>query len=141
VFCSVSGLWWWLRQRYDARPVVIDFQPPSMADWLTLSVHDQIALGRPLVDLEHLAVVGGADDGEVVVVLGVVLVQHPARVERVVDAVAEHVAHLVLVHPAVEAERGDDVDVVDAGLGGEVEHGLDRSAGACRAGASSAATG
>jgi hypothetical protein len=31
VFSSVSGLWWWLRQRYEARPVVMLFQPPSIA--------------------------------------------------------------------------------------------------------------
>ena len=65
--------------------------------------------------------------GEVVVVLGVVLVEHAARVERVVDAVAECVAQLVLVHPSVQAERGDDVHVVDAGLGRHVEHRLDHA--------------
>ena len=53
------------------------------------------------------------------------LVEHPARVERVVDAVTERVAQLVLVHPPVQAEGGDEVHVVDAGVGGEVEHGLD----------------
>ena len=58
-------------------------------------------------------------------VFGVVLVEHAARVEGVVDAVAEHVAQLVLVHPAVQTEGGDDVDVVDAGGGRQVEHGLD----------------
>ena len=90
-----------------------------------VDVHDQIAVGRPLVDLDDLALGRGAEHGEVVVVLGVVLVEHAAWLERVVDAVAEHVAQLVLVHPAVEAEGGDDVDVVDAGRGGEVEHRLD----------------
>ncbi len=30
VFSSVSGLWWWLRQRYEASPVVTLFQPPSI---------------------------------------------------------------------------------------------------------------
>ena len=65
--------------------------------------------------------------GEVVVVLGVVLVERAARMERVVDAIAERVAQLVLVHPAVQAEGGDDVHVVDARLGGEVEHRLDHA--------------
>ncbi len=37
VFWSDSGLWWWLRQRYDASPVVSDFHPPSIATWLTLA--------------------------------------------------------------------------------------------------------
>ena len=90
-----------------------------------VGVDDQVGVGGALVDLDDLALVGGADHGEVVVVLGVVLVEHAARVEGVVDAVAEHVAQLVLVHPAVQAEGGDDVDVVDARRGGEVEHGLD----------------
>ena len=58
-------------------------------------------------------------------VLRVVLVQHPAGFERVDDPVAEHVAQLVLVHPAVEAERGDDVDVVDTRGGCEIEHRFD----------------
>ena len=53
------------------------------------------------------------------------LVERAARVERVVDPVAERVAQLVLVHPAVQAERGDDVHVVDAGVGGEIEHCFD----------------
>ena len=134
VFCSDSGLWWKLRQRYEASPVVIDFHPPSIADLVDVGVDDQIGVGGPLVDLDDLALVGGADHGQVVVVLGVVLVEHAARLEGVVDAVAEHVAQLVLVHPAVQAEGGDDVDVVDAGRGGEVEHGLDHAlavVGAC----------
>src|SRR3954453_23618110 len=37
VFWSDSGLWWKLRQRYDASPVMTDFQPPSIATWLTLA--------------------------------------------------------------------------------------------------------
>ena len=34
-------------------------------------------------------------------------------------------AQLVLVHAAVQGEGGDEHDVVDAGVGGHVEHGLD----------------
>ena len=49
----------------------------------------------------------------------------PARLEGVVDAVADGVAQLGLGHPPVQGEGADQVDVVDAGLGGEVEHGLD----------------
>ncbi len=94
-------------------------------DLVDVGVHDQIGVGRPLVDLEDLALVGRPDHGQVVVVLGVVLVEHAARLEGVVDAVAEHVPQLVLVHAAMQAEGGDDVDVVDPGLGGEVEHRLD----------------
>ena len=58
-------------------------------------------------------------------VLGVVLVEQAARRERVVHAVADGVAQLGLGHPPVQGEGADQVDVVDAGLGGEVEHGLD----------------
>ncbi len=58
-------------------------------------------------------------------VLGVELVQQPARFERVVHPVADGVAQLGLGHPAVECEGGDDVDVVDTGVGGEVEDRFD----------------
>ena len=47
------------------------------------------------------------------------------RGEGVVDAVADGVAQLGLGHAAVQGEGGDEVDVVDAGRGGQVEHRLD----------------
>ena len=53
------------------------------------------------------------------------VVEQAARGEGVVDAVADGVAQLGLGHPAVQGEGGDEVDVVDAGVGGQVEHGLD----------------
>ena len=103
-----------------------DRLPPAVHRGLVdVDVHEQVAVGGPLVDLDDLTLGRGAELGQVVVVLGVVLVERAARLERVVDAVAEHVAQLVLVHPAVETEGGDQVDVVDAGRGGEVEHRLD----------------
>jgi len=37
VFSNVSGLWWWLRQRYEASPVVMLFQPPSIDTELMLT--------------------------------------------------------------------------------------------------------
>ena len=58
-------------------------------------------------------------------VLGVVLEQEPVGGERVEDAVAERVAELGVGHAAVEGEGGDEHDVVDAGLGRQVEDGLD----------------
>jgi hypothetical protein len=100
----------------DALPAAVH------GDRVDVDVDDQIAVGGALVDLEHLALGRGADDREVVVVLGVVLVEHAASVERVEDAIAQCVTQLVLVHPAVQTERGDDVHVVDACLGGHVEH-------------------
>ena len=45
--------------------------------------------------------------------------------EGVVDAVAHGVAQLGLGHAPVQGQRRDDVDVVDAGRGRLVEHGLD----------------
>ena len=47
------------------------------------------------------------------------------RREGVVDTVADRVAQLRLGHPAVQRERRDEVDVVDAGRGRQVEHRLD----------------
>ena len=105
--------------------MVIDFQPPSIATWLTLAYTTRSdSAARLLISrISPWSVV--ADHRQIVEVLGVVLVEHAARVEGVEDAVAEHVAQFVVVHPAVQPERSDDVDVVDAGLGGEVEHGFD----------------
>ena len=105
----------------DALPTAVH------ADRVDVDVDDQVALGGALVDLQHLAVIGGADDSEVVVVLGVVLVEHAAWVERVVDAVAESVAQFVLMHPAVQAEGGNQVHVVDAGGSNQIEHGFDHA--------------
>ena len=68
---------------------------------------------------------GGAEEGQVVGVLGVVVVEQAARGEGVVDAVADGVAQLGLGHAPVQGEGGDEVDVVDAGVGGQVEHRLD----------------
>ena len=45
--------------------------------------------------------------------------------ERVVDPVADGVAQLGLGHAAVQGQGGDEVHVVHAGGGGDVEHGLD----------------
>ena len=70
---------------------------------------------------------GLADHHEVLGVLRIVLVQGAPRQEGVDDPIAEHVTQLVFVHPAMEAERGDDVNVVDAGLGGEIEDRLDNA--------------
>ena len=69
--------------------------------------------------------VGRADEADAVGVLGVELGELAVRLEGVVDAVADGVAQLGLGHAAMQGEGGDEVDVVDAGLGGEVEDGLD----------------
>ena len=53
------------------------------------------------------------------------LIEQATRRERVVHAIADRVAELRLGHPPVQREGRDEVDVVDAGFGGEVEHGFD----------------
>jgi hypothetical protein len=58
-------------------------------DEVDVDVDEQVRLGGALVDLDLLALVGGAQEGEVVGVLGVVLVEQATGLERVVDAVAE----------------------------------------------------
>ena len=55
------------------------------------------------------------------------LVQRPPRLECVVDAIPDGVAQLVLRHPPVEGEGGDEVHVVDAGISRHVEHGFDHA--------------
>ena len=88
-------------------------------------VDQQVGLGGPLVDLHVLALVGHAQVEEVVGVLGVVLGEQAVRGEGVVDTVADGVAQLGLGHPPVEGEGHDELDVVDPGLGRQVEHLLD----------------
>ena len=94
-------------------------------DDVDVHVDEQVALGGPLVDLDLLALVGGAQEGEVVGVLGVVVVEQAVGGEGVVDPVADGVAQLVLGHAPVQGEGGDELHVVDAGRGGQVEHLLD----------------
>ena len=88
-------------------------------------VDEQVALGRPLGDLDLLALVGLAEEREVVGVLGVEVVEQAVGGEGVVDPVAHRVAQLGLGHAPVQGEGGDEVDVVDAGRRGHVQHGLD----------------
>ena len=53
------------------------------------------------------------------------VVQRASGSEGVVDPVTDGMAQLGLGHAAVQRERRDQMDVVDAGLGRQVEHGLD----------------
>ncbi len=94
-------------------------------DQVDVDVDQQVRGGGPLVDLDVLALLGLADEEEVVGVLGVVLGQQAVGGEGVVDPVAQGVAQLLLGHAAVQGQRGDQHDVVDAGLRRHVEHGLD----------------
>ncbi len=94
-------------------------------DEVDVDVDEQVGLGGSLVDLDLFALVGRSEEGEVVRILGIVLVQQSTRLEGVVDPIAEGVAQFEFVHPPVQCERSDDVDVVDAGVGGHREHLLD----------------
>ena len=53
------------------------------------------------------------------------VVQQAPRREGVVHAVADSVAQLGFGHPPVQGEGGDDVNVVDACVGGEIQYRLD----------------
>ncbi len=69
----------------------------------------------------HLLSLGGLADVHIGLgVLAVVLVE-AVRPERCEDAIAHDVADLVRGHAAVQAERGDQVDVLDTRLGGHVD--------------------
>jgi hypothetical protein len=98
---------------------------PVHGDEVDVDVDEQVRLGRPLVDLHLLALLRLADEGHPVGVLGVVVVEQPGGSEGVVHPVAHGVAQLGLGHAAVQRQGGDQVHVVDAGLGRHVEHGLD----------------
>ena len=94
-------------------------------DQVDVDVDQQIGLGRPLVDLHVLALVGLAQVDQAVGVLGVVLEQQPVRGEGVVDPVADGVAQLGFGHAPVQGQGADEHHVVDPGRGGHVEHGFD----------------
>ena len=59
---------------------------------------------------------------QVVLVFGIVLVQHATRGKSIVNTVAEHVSQFVFSHTAMEGKRRDDVDVVDTSVCCEVEN-------------------
>jgi len=65
------------------------------------------------------------EEREVLGVFGVVLIEEPARGERVVHAVADRMAQFGIGHAAMKGESADDVHIVDAGLGSEIEYRLD----------------
>ena len=82
--------------------------PPAVhGDEVDVDVDEQVRRRRPLVDLDLLAVLGRAEVQQVVGVLGVVLAEHAARLEGVVDPVADGVAQLGLGHPPVQGEGAD----------------------------------
>jgi hypothetical protein len=90
-----------------------------------VDVDQQVRLGGPAVDLDVLAVLGDPDVQQVVVVLGVVVGELALREERPEHPLTDDVAQLLRGHPAVQRVRRDQLDVVDAGVGGHLQHLLD----------------
>ena len=77
-------------------------------------VDEQVGLGGAPVQRDGRAVRALADDDVAVRVLGVVVVQAVGP-ERGEGALADGVAQLGGGHPAVQRQRGDELDVLDAG--------------------------
>ncbi len=89
-------------------------------DEVQVHVDEEIGSDGAAIELDHLAVIGRADELHPSRVLGVVVVEAvgPVRVE---DAVADDVAHLLGRHPPVDRRGDDDLDVLDAVVGEELE--------------------
>jgi hypothetical protein len=88
-------------------------------------VDQQVGLGRPLGDLDVLAVLGLAQVGQVRGVLGVEVVELAVGEEGPEDPLADDVAQLVRGQPAVQRVRRDQLDVVHTGVGRHRQDGLD----------------
>ena len=96
-------------------------------DDVDVHVDQQVGIGGALGELDGLAVAGLAEIDDLVRVLGVVVVE-PVRVELVEDAGADGALELGRGHPAVQRERGDQMDVLDTRAVGALEHVLDHAA-------------
>ena len=95
--------------------------PAVHGDEVQVHVDEQIALDGLAIQLDDLAVVGRADLLHPLGVFGVVVVEalRPVGVE---DLRADHVPHLGSRHAAVERGGDDDLDVLDAVIGEQLEH-------------------
>ena len=93
-------------------------------DEVHVHVDQQVALGRPLVDLDVFAGVGQPDVQQVVGVLGVV-VGELVGPEGKEHPLADGPADLGGGHPAVQRVGDDQFDVVDAGFGRPGQDRLD----------------
>ncbi len=90
-----------------------------------VDVDDQVALCGPPAELHVFAVRGFTQHNHAVRIFGVVVVEAAVRGEGVIYPIAHCVAQLVLGHPPVNGQGSDQMDVIHAGLGGKVQHGLD----------------
>ena len=93
-------------------------------DEVDVDVDEEIRLRGALRDLDDLVRVRGADLRERVFVLAVE-VEEILRPEGAEDALAHHAADLVGGHAPVQGGRHDDLDVLDALAGGELDHLLE----------------
>ena len=90
-----------------------------------VDVHQEVALGCTLVDLNVFAVIGLSKVDQVRGVLCVVLHEQAVRSERVVDPRTESMAQLGFGHPSVQRKGGNKDDVIDSGLGRLIKDGFD----------------
>ena len=90
-----------------------------------VDVDEKVAFGGPLTELDVLAVGGLAEHHHAVGILGIVVVEATIGGEGVVHPVAHRVPQLVFGHPPVDGQSGDEVYVVDTGLGGQVQYSFD----------------
>jgi hypothetical protein len=87
-------------------------------------VDRQIALGDAAIHLDQLAVRRVPEDDHAVRIAAVVVVE-AIRPVLAPHLLADHPLDLGIGHPAVEAERDDDVNVVDAVVGEHLAHDLE----------------
>ena len=74
---------------------------------------------------------------QVVLVFGIVLVQHATRGKSIVNTITQHVSQFVFSHTAMEGKRRDDMDVVNTSFCSKVENRFNdalTNVGACHFG-------
>ena len=98
--------------------------PPVHRDQVHVDVDDQVRFGGPTVDLDVFLLVGLADVLQVVLVLGIV-VGEVGRIEASEHAFPHRALDLLGGHPSVERVGDDQLQVLDAGARGHLDHLLD----------------
>ena len=103
------------------------FVPSVHGDEVDVHVHEQVALCRPPVDLDVLAMIGEAEVDQIGRVLGVVLEEQAVGSKGLENAVAQGVAQLGVCHATVQSECRDEYDVIYTRLGRQVQDRLDNA--------------
>ena len=70
--------------------------------------------------MDVLSVGGFTENDHAVGILGVEVVEKALGGERLVDTVPDRVAEFTLGHPTVDGQGGDQVHVIDTGVGRQV---------------------